>query len=52
MQSHDVIVKAAEGAVLGRTRQHVRRGVGDGGGVSMDLSQAFFRKVTGIADLS
>ena len=33
------------------SRRHLRRGVGDGGGVYIDLSAAFFRKVTGLPDL-
>nr|HQV18715.1 glutamate synthase central domain-containing protein [Gordonia sp. (in: high G+C Gram-positive bacteria)] len=53
VQSHDVIVKAAEALCSVPHRGGMSaEGVGDGGGVSMDLSQAFFRKVTGIADLS
>ena len=53
VQSHEVIVKAAEALCSVPHRGGMSaEGVGDGGGVSMDLSQAFFRKVTGIDDLS
>ena len=53
VQSHDVIVKASEALCSVPHRGGMSaEGVGDGGGVSMDLSQAFFRKITGMPDLS
>ncbi|MFT3663010.1 MAG: glutamate synthase-related protein [Gordonia sp. (in: high G+C Gram-positive bacteria)] len=52
VQSHDVIVMAEEALCSVPHRGGINaEGVGDGGGVSMDLSQAFFRKVTGDDDL-
>lgn len=53
VQSHEVIVKASEALCSVPHRGGMSaEGVGDGGGVSMDLSQAFFRKITGVEDLS
>ncbi|WP_440712258.1 glutamate synthase-related protein [Gordonia sp. FQ] len=52
VQSHDVITMAAEALCSVPHRGGINaEGVGDGGGVSMDLSQAFFRKITGQRDL-
>ena len=52
VQHHDVIVKATEALCSVPHRGGMSsEGVGDGGGVSMDLSLAFFRKVTGRSDL-
>ncbi|WP_448223158.1 glutamate synthase-related protein [Gordonia iterans] len=52
VQSHEVITLAAEALCSVPHRGGINaEGVGDGGGVSMDLSQAFFRTVTGRADL-
>ncbi|GAB16909.1 putative glutamate synthase large subunit [Gordonia effusa NBRC 100432] len=48
VQGHDVIDRAREALCSVPHRGGMSSlGVGDGGGVSMDLSQSFFRKVTG-----
>ncbi|NMO04959.1 glutamate synthase large subunit [Gordonia sp. TBRC 11910] len=53
VQGHDVIDRAREALCSVPHRGGMSAlGVGDGGGVSMDLSQSFFRKITGRADLN
>ncbi|MEE3848719.1 glutamate synthase-related protein [Gordonia sp. LSe1-13] len=53
VQKHSVITKAREALCSVPHRGGMSAlGVGDGGGVSMDLSLRFFRKVTGRADLA
>ncbi|MFW0790897.1 glutamate synthase-related protein [Gordonia sp. CPCC 205333] len=53
VQGHDVIDRAREALCSVPHRGGMSSlGVGDGGGVSMDLSQSFFRKVTGRSTLN
>lgn len=52
VQRHDVITKARAALCSVPHRGGISAlGVGDGGGVSLDLSQSFFRKVTGCPTL-
>ncbi|GLK56620.1 glutamate synthase (NADPH/NADH) large chain [Methylopila capsulata] len=52
VQSHDVLVKGHEALCAVPHRGGMSaEGVGDGAGVSVDLSQSFFRRLTGRGDL-
>ncbi len=52
VQTHDVLIKGREALCSVPHRGGMSsEGVGDGGGVSVDLSLRFFRKVTGRSDL-
>ncbi|MGC0366258.1 glutamate synthase (NADPH/NADH) large chain [Rhodococcus sp. 27YEA15] len=52
VQTHDVLVKGREALCSVPHRGGMSsEGVGDGGGISVDLSLRFFRKVTGRPDL-
>ncbi len=52
VQTHDVLIKGSEALCSVPHRGGMSsEGVGDGGGVSVDLSLRFFRKVTGRPDL-
>ncbi|HNP57461.1 MAG TPA: glutamate synthase-related protein [Gordonia sp. (in: high G+C Gram-positive bacteria)] len=52
VQRHEVITMAAQALCSVPHRGGISaEGVGDGGGVCIDLSAAFFRKVTGLPDL-
>ena len=53
VQTHDVLIKGREALCSVPHRGGMSsEGVGDGGGVSVDLSLRFFRKVTGRSDPS
>lgn len=53
VQSYDVLKKGHEALCAVPHRGGMSSlGVGDGAGISVDLSEKFFRKITGIADLS
>ncbi|MBD8554239.1 glutamate synthase large subunit [Rhizobium sp. CFBP 8762] len=53
IQTHDVLKRGHEALCAVPHRGGMSaEGVGDGAGISVDLSLAFFRKVTGVADLA
>lgn len=53
VQTHDVLLKAHEAlCVIPHRGGMSYEGIGDGAGVSLDLSVNFFRKVTGRSDLA